>query len=120
MKRDPLDIAVVVMLVLVVIVGGPYALKQIRGPEPVAGSVAAEKATATQRKVTLGVKGMMCGTCVETITNALQATPGVASAEVDLSSGRAVVLCARALADTALVGAIERSDSLYTAHVTAF
>ena len=59
-----------------------------------------------------------CGTCVETITNALQSTPGVKECEVDLATERAVVLCDRVVADSALVRAIERSDSLYTAHVT--
>lgn len=120
MKRDPLDIAVIVMLVLVVFVGGPYALQKLRGPQPLEGSVAAEKPTASQRRVTLDVNGMMCATCVETISNALNATPGVSGCEVDLEQKRAVVVCDRAVADTALVGAIERSDTLYTAHVSRF
>jgi copper chaperone CopZ len=63
---------------------------------------------------------MMCGNCVETISNALNATSGVSGCEVDLEQKRAVVMCDRALADTALVGAIERSDTLYAARVARF
>ena len=118
MKRDPLDIAVAVMFVLLVIVGAPYLIQKVRGAAPVEGTVAAEPVTPGERRVTLAVQGMMCGSCVETITNALQSTPGVKQCEVDLSTERAVVLCDRMVADSALVGAIERSDSLYTAHVT--
>jgi len=118
MKRDPLDIAVGVMLVLLVLVGAPYAFQKLRAAAPVEGTIAAEEVAPSERRVTLAVQGMMCGTCVETITNALQGTPGVMGCEVDMAAERAVVLCDRSVADSALVGAIERSDSLYTAHVT--
>lgn len=120
MKRDPLDVAVIVMLVLLVVVGGPYALQKLRGPQPPEGSVAAERPAASQRRVTLKVEGMMCGNCVETIAGALNALPGVSGCEVDRERERAVVVCDRVLADSALIGAIERSDTLYTAQVARF
>lgn len=41
--------------------------------------------------VTLQVKGMSCGHCVQSVTAALQAVDGVRSVRVDLASGRAVV-----------------------------
>ncbi|WP_165074315.1 heavy metal translocating P-type ATPase [Paludisphaera rhizosphaerae] len=39
----------------------------------------------------LPVRGMTCGRCVRAVTQALEATPGVESANVDLESGRAAV-----------------------------
>lgn len=41
--------------------------------------------------VTIPVAGMTCGHCVGAVTRALQAVPGVATAAVDLASGRATV-----------------------------
>jgi copper chaperone len=58
--------------------------------------------------VTLNVGGMTCQGCVASVTRVLQATPGVASARVDLAQGRAEVSFdpARTSVD-ALKGAIE-------------
>jgi copper chaperone len=42
-------------------------------------------------KTTLKVKGMTCGHCVAAVTTALEDTPGVRSARVDLEAGQAVV-----------------------------
>ena len=42
MSRDPLNIALVAMAVLLLAVGGPVLLKKLRGPEPLPGSVAAQ------------------------------------------------------------------------------
>ncbi|HUT35555.1 MAG TPA: SO_0444 family Cu/Zn efflux transporter [Planctomycetota bacterium] len=41
--------------------------------------------------IELTVQGMTCSHCVQAVTRALRACPGVASAEVDLKSGRATV-----------------------------
>ncbi len=41
--------------------------------------------------IELSVEGMTCGGCVKRVTAALEAVPSVASADVDLESGRAVV-----------------------------
>ncbi len=40
----------------------------------------------------LKIDGMTCGHCVAAVTKALEATPGVESADVVLADGRATVL----------------------------
>ncbi|WP_031405692.1 heavy-metal-associated domain-containing protein [Thiomonas sp. FB-Cd] len=40
---------------------------------------------------TLGISGMTCQHCVAAVTKALQAVPGVQSAQVDLAQGKASV-----------------------------
>jgi len=42
-------------------------------------------------RTTLKVKGMTCNHCVSAVTTALEETPGVRSARVDLDAGQAVV-----------------------------
>ena len=42
-------------------------------------------------KVTLKVEGMTCGHCVGRVKKALDATPGVTEAKVDLDSGTAEI-----------------------------
>ncbi|MEE8189309.1 MAG: copper-translocating P-type ATPase [Kiloniellales bacterium] len=46
---------------------------------------------ASAGAIELSVEGMTCGGCVKHVTTALEAVPGVASADVNLESGRAVV-----------------------------
>ncbi|MEQ1831432.1 MAG: heavy metal-associated domain-containing protein, partial [Candidatus Eisenbacteria bacterium] len=116
---DPLNIALAVMAVLLLVVGGPVLMRQLRGPEPLPGSVATLPVASGQEHRTLKVSGMMCANCVQTIGDALQATPGVVSADVDLEAGRADVLCEKALADTALLGAVARSGTDYSATVVS-
>lgn len=41
--------------------------------------------------VNLHVEGMACSSCAERVENAILATPGVASASVDLEGKRAIV-----------------------------
>lgn len=119
MSRDPLNIALAVMAVLLLVVGGPVLMRKLRGPEPLPGSVATLPAAVGQEHRTLKVSGMMCANCVQTIGDALQATKGVVSADVDLDAGRADVLCEKALPDSALVGAVARSGQDYSAAVIA-
>jgi copper chaperone len=42
--------------------------------------------------VALSISGMTCSGCANTVTRVLSRVPGVASAQVDLASGRAVVV----------------------------
>jgi copper chaperone len=42
-------------------------------------------------RTTLNVKGMTCNHCVASVTKALEDTPGVRSARVDLQQGKAIV-----------------------------
>ena len=118
-SRDPLNIALAVMAVLLLVVGGPVLMRRLRGPEPLPGSVATLPAAAGQEHRTLKVSGMMCANCVQTIGDALQSTKGVVSADVDLDTGRADVLCEKAVADSALVGAVARSGKDYSATVAS-
>jgi copper chaperone CopZ len=46
---------------------------------------------STEQKVTLKVEGMSCGHCVGRVQKALDATPGVIAAKVDLDSGTAEI-----------------------------
>ena len=117
MSRDPLNVALAVMAVLLLVVGGPVLLRKLRGPEPVPGSVAAQEASSGQKHMALKVSGMMCANCVRTVGDALQATKGVVSCDVDLDAGRVDVLCDKTVADSALVGAVARSGKDYSATV---
>ena len=51
----------------------------------------AGRSVAETRMLTLGIDGMTCNRCRNTVTLALKAVPGVSSAEVDLASGTARV-----------------------------
>lgn len=115
MSRDPLNIALAIMVVLLLVVGGPVLYEKLRGPQPLPGSVATLPATSGQEHRTLKISGMMCANCVQTIGDALEASPGVVSCDVDLDAGRADVLCEKGVADSALVGAVARSGPDYTA-----
>eukprot|EP00966_Prymnesium_polylepis_P175999 4073720-Prymnesium_polylepis.1 len=48
--------------------------------------------TSTIEPLTLNVANMMCGHCVDSVTGALTAVPGVMSAVVDLEAGTATVM----------------------------
>ena len=47
---------------------------------------------ATTGSTEFNIEGMTCGNCVQTVQQALLAVPGVASAQVELASGRAKVV----------------------------
>ncbi len=76
----------------------------------------AEKGSGSDRAVsqegtgmetlTLEVEGMSCSHCVNTVSRTLRETPGVHTAEVDLSSGKAVVTGSNLVAEQ-LVAAVE-------------
>ena len=53
-------------------------------------------------KIVIAVAGMSCQGCVQSVTAALQALPGVEQVEVSLASGQASIAC-----DPALVSAAE-------------
>ncbi len=53
-------------------------------PQPRAG-----QAPGTGQRIELAVEGMTCGGCVKHVTAALEAVPGVTSAQVELEPGRA-------------------------------
>jgi copper chaperone CopZ len=55
----------------------------------------------------LAVSGMTCSTCVRIVTNALSRVPGAGAVEVDLDTGRAVIV--RTARPEALVAAVEKA-----------
>jgi len=77
-----------VKVVAAVVLLGVLAAAVVR--RSMSGRKAAGLAWADQA-VALGIKGMTCTHCVESVRGALLETPGVISAEVSLSAGRAVV-----------------------------
>ena len=56
------------------------------------------------------IEGMMCHHCEATVKRALEAIPGVISAEADFTSGTAVVTLSEPVADDALKTAVEAED----------
>jgi len=67
---------------------------------------AAGQAAPAGESVTLAIEGMTCSHCVQSVARALDEVAGVASAEVDLGSGKAVVT-GQALDPAALRAAVE-------------
>lgn len=65
-------------------------------------------AAAAEARATIPVKGMHCGGCVGTVTEALEKVPGVKSVQVSLEKEQAVVTYDQAKVQTkALVKAID-------------
>ena len=60
------------------------------------------------RHAELVIEGMTCASCVARVTNALKNVPGVERAQVNLATERATVDVDDAVADTALIAAVER------------
>ncbi|HSO28506.1 MAG TPA: cation transporter [Candidatus Sulfomarinibacteraceae bacterium] len=64
--------------------------------------------------IDLGVGGMTCDDCVVHVTEALEAVPGVAAADVDLAT-RSAVVTARPDVDAAALTAAVRTTGQYNA-----
>jgi copper chaperone CopZ len=101
--------------VLALGVGAPWLVREVRSL-PRGTALAAR---ADQRIVTLEVGGMTCNGCAGVVKGGLAAMPGVAAVEVRLAQRRAYVVCERAVADTALTGAVERAGPGFLAAVVA-
>lgn len=69
-----------------------------------------EKKEETKMKKTIHITGMMCGHCEATVKKALEALPGVVSAEVSHEKGTAVVELSSDVDDAALKKAVEDKD----------
>ena len=61
-------------------------------------------------KKTIKIEGLMCGHCDARVKKALEAVPGVASANADHEKGVAVVELSADVADDALKAAVEAQD----------
>ena len=113
MSRDLLNIVALVAGVLVLAVGGPLIVQQIRSlPQP------ALAARADQRVVTLEVGGMTCSGCTKAVQSSLAQVGGVSTVAVRLQQRRAYVVCDRTVADSALVAAVHRAGPGFLGVVT--
>ena len=74
-----------------------------------ASNIATQAKEALMNKK-LAVEGMMCQKCVAHVKKALEAVDGVASADVDLDAGTAVVNLEHDVADDVLVAAVVAED----------
>ena len=54
----------------------------------------------------INITGMGCEGCAAKVKKALEAVPGVENVKVELAAKRAVVTLSQALADEALIGAV--------------
>ena len=117
LSRDPLNIALAVMAVLLLAVAGPTLVERLRRPAARSSASTLPVAQAGQKRVTLEISGMVCAKCSERVTRELESTPGVAACDVDVDAHRATVVCDRELADTSLVGAVGRAGSEFAATV---
>lgn len=63
---------------------------------------------------TLTVDGMMCPHCEARVKKALEAVPGVVSAEASFEKGTAVVMCEESVSDAALKEAVTAQDYAVT------
>ena len=68
------------------------------------------KKEQNEMQKTLKIEGMMCGHCEASVKKALEAIPGVISAEVSHTSGTAQVALKTAVADDILKQAVEAHD----------
>lgn len=90
---------------------GPVLVRAI-GSLPRAERLAAR---ANARVVTLEVGGMTCAGCASRVRSELESVSGVTAVEVRLGAERAIVLCERGVADSALVAAVHRAGPGFTA-----
>ena len=113
MKRDLFNIAALIAGVLVLAVGGPLLVRELRSLPRLALA-----ARAGQRVVTLEVGGMTCSGCTKAVQASLTGVPGVSTVAVRLQQRRAYVVCERSVADSALVAAVHRAGPGFLAVVT--
>jgi copper chaperone CopZ len=114
MKRDVLNVVALVAGVLVLAVGGPVIVRQLRSLPP-----AAIAARADERIVTLEVTGMTCSGCASTVQARLAGIEGVSTAAVRYAQRRAYVVCGRDVADSTLIAAVARVGSGFSAAITS-
>ena len=112
MKRDIVNTAALVASLLVLAVGGPLLVRQLKSLPP--KTLAAR---AGERIVTLDVAGMSCSGCAATVRSSIAGVTGVSTVAVRLQQRRAYVVCDRAVTDTALVAAVHRAGPGFSAAV---
>jgi len=82
-----------------------------------AGVLALRRPSPAAPVVVLEVGGMQCGSCVAKVHDQLAKVPGVKRVDVDLAGQRAVVRCARPVADSLLTDAVRRAGPEYLGFV---
>ncbi len=110
--RGPIWNGIAAAVAIVLAAGlAPVLVRELRTlPRP-----RALAARADDRVVTLEVGGMHCSGCEKAVSRELEAVPGVATVAVRLADQRAVIVCDRAVADSALVAAVLRAGPGFTA-----
>lgn len=115
MNSSHLNIAGIVAAVLVLAVGGPLLVRELRSlPD-----TQALTARSGERIVTLEVGGMTCSGCSGKVQAELAALEGVSNVSVRLDQARAYVVCDPAVADSTLTAAIEGAGPAFMARVVA-
>jgi len=114
MRREILNVVGLVAGVLVLAVGGPVIVQQLRTLP--AKTLAAR---ANERIVTLEVGGMTCSGCASSVQARLAGIAGVSTAAVRYAQRRAYVVCGREVADTTLVAAVARAGPGFSAAITS-
>jgi len=114
MRREILNVVGLVAGVLVLAVGGPVIVQQLRTLP--AKTLAAR---ANERIVTLEVGGMTCSGCASSVQARLAGIAGVSTAAVRYAQRRAYVVCGREVADTTLVAAVVRAGPGFSAAITS-
>ena len=112
MRRDILNVVALVAAVLVLAVGGPLIVRQLRTLP--ATSLAARSG---ERIVTLEVSGMTCAGCASMLQTRLADIAGVSTAAVRYPQRRAYVVCDKAVADTTLIAAVARAGPGFSAAI---
>jgi len=105
MLREKWNALALVAGVVVLAVGAPWLVEQIR-TLPKSNTLAAR---AEQRVVSLDVGGMTCKNCANAVKNTLARVDGVTEVQVRFAEHKAIVVCNAAVADSTLAAAVHRA-----------
>ena len=108
MLREKWNALALVAGVVVLAVGAPWLVEQIRTlPKPHALAARAE-----QRVVSLDVGGMTCKNCANAVKNTLARVDGVTEVQVRFAEHKAIIVCDAAVADSTLAWIQQHVDRL--------
>ncbi|MFN8588442.1 MAG: hypothetical protein U0704_11665 [Candidatus Eisenbacteria bacterium] len=104
MNSRPLHLALTIAAALLLLVGGPWLLSQLKSL-PGAGELAARSG---QRIVMIAVDNLRTQADCERVRSVLAATPGVRTCEVRLGQQRAFVIAESGVSDDSLLAVVRR------------